>query len=119
MDRVQEIKISRGRVKLCIIPNKIKYLADESYGDNIYTRSYYAYIKAKHGEFRDKDIPYLIKCEKIMKYINKTKHIDSFDMLVGMLHKNKGEFSIELIPFPDDISSERQKEMKKFVNKLV
>lgn len=119
LERVQEIKVSRGRVKLMIIPEKVQYLEDQSYGDNIGTVRYSAFIKEpKNGEFRDKDIPYLRKCVKVMKYINNTRHINSFKMLVGMLNKNKGEFSIEIIPYPDDISNDRQKEMKKFVNKL-
>lgn len=104
-------------IKLHVYPKKVKFNNEADYGDEVYSVKYFAEIE--DCEYREKDIPYLRKALQLKKYINKSKSFDSFKMIVMFLNKNRGDFSLTITPYPDDISDERSKEMKKFIKKIV
>lgn len=116
VDRIQTMVIKHKSIKLIINPKKLKFDEDADYGDEIFATKYTSYIE--DCEYNDSDIPYLNKLLKLMRCVNKTKSYDAFKLLIMFIKENSSDYKLIITPYPDDISEERAKEMKKFVKKV-
>ena len=92
-------------------PNKLKYIHDNEYGSNISTTKYAASIP--ECKYNTSDIPVLNTFIKIKNVCNKMKDpYDALFMIFSIYGKNGDKFKLSIVPYPDDVSLDRSKEIK-------
>lgn len=113
---IQQITIKHGKIKLHIYPQKIKFNNEANYGDEVYTTKFHSYID--ECTYKEKDIPFLKKLIRLRNFINKANSYDAIQMLFILSVRNKGDYKITVVPYPDDITEKRIKDVEKILKKI-